>query len=180
MGAGILPATIHNGTLYFLFGKENKVAATPGWSDFGGGTDNTETYLQTAIREGCEELTGFLGSDADLRKLLKQGTFNIDNGGRYRMHIFYLKYDPQLPHYYNNNQRFLQKNLDPTILETSKIFEKEEIRWISVNEMMRMRSKFRHYFQEIVDEIYRNENEIIIFLNKKSHIKIKTQKTRRG
>ena len=180
MGAGILPATIHNDTLYFLFGKENKFAATPGWSDFGGGTDNNETYLQTAIREGCEELTGFLGSEVDLRKLLKRGTFNIDNGDRYRMHIFYLKYDPQLPHYYNNNQRFLQKKLDPAILETNKIFEKEEIRWISVNEMMKMRSKFRNYFQEIVDEIYKNETEIISFLNKKSHIKIKTQKNRRG
>ena len=180
MGAGILPATIHNGTLYFLFGKENKGADTPGWSDFGGGTDNNETYLQTAIREGCEELTGFLGSDVDLRKLLKTGTFNIDNGERYRMHIFHLNYDPQLPHYYNNNRRFIQKKLDHIILETSKIFEKEEIRWISVNEMMKMRSKFRNYFQEIVDEIYKNETEIISFLNKKSHSKLKTQKNRRG
>ena len=126
------------------------------------------------------ERESFLGARNFLKKNAEEYKFNIDNGERYRMHIFYLKYDPQLPHYYNNNQRFLQKNLDPTILETSKIFEKEEIRWISVNEMMKMRSKFRNYFQEIVDEIYKNENEIISFLNKKSHIKIKTQKTRRG
>jgi hypothetical protein len=38
MGAGVLPATIHNNKIYFLFGKENKFADTPGWSDFGGGT----------------------------------------------------------------------------------------------------------------------------------------------
>jgi hypothetical protein len=177
MGAGILPTTIHNGTLYFLFGKENKFADTPGWSDFGGGTDTNETYLQTAIREGGEELTGFLGSDADLSKLLKKGTFNIDNGDTYRMHIFYMKYDPQLPHYYNNNQQFLQKKLDPKVIEKSKIFEKEEIQWISVNEMMKMRSKFRSYFQEIVDKIYKNKNEIIIFINKKSYLR-KTQKKR--
>ena len=60
MGAGILPTTIINNKLYFLFGKENKYADTPGWSDFGGGTDNKETFMETSMREGAEELTGFL------------------------------------------------------------------------------------------------------------------------
>lgn len=50
MGAGILPTTIHNNKLYFLFGKENKYADTPGWSDIGGGTDNDETFMQTAMK----------------------------------------------------------------------------------------------------------------------------------
>ncbi len=41
MGAGILPTTIHNGKLYFLFGKEGKYEdSAPGFSDFGGGTKN--------------------------------------------------------------------------------------------------------------------------------------------
>ena len=70
MGAGILPTTIHNNKLYFLFGKENKYADTPGWSDIGGGTDNDETFMQTAMREGAEELTGFLGMENDIKKLL--------------------------------------------------------------------------------------------------------------
>ena len=53
MGAGILPTTIYKNKLYFLFGKENKYEdSAPGFSDFGGGKDNDETYLQTAIREG--------------------------------------------------------------------------------------------------------------------------------
>ena len=34
MGAGILPISIHNKKIYLLFGKENKYADTPGWSDF--------------------------------------------------------------------------------------------------------------------------------------------------
>ena len=45
MGGGILPCTIHNNKLLFLFGKENKYADTPGWSDFGGGKDGNETPL---------------------------------------------------------------------------------------------------------------------------------------
>ena len=52
MGAGILPTTIHNGKLYFLFGKESKYEdSAPGFSDFGGGTDNSESFLETAVRE---------------------------------------------------------------------------------------------------------------------------------
>jgi 8-oxo-dGTP pyrophosphatase MutT (NUDIX family) len=170
MGAGILPTTIHNNKLFFLFGKENKYEeSAPGFSDFGGGTDNKETYFETAIREAGEELTGFLGNDNDIKKLLqKNGTYNIDykTGGHnnYRMHIFPFAYDEYLPFYYNNNQRFLQKRLDPNIIKESKIFEKEEIRWICVDDLNKMRPKFRSYFQNIVDLILDQKDEIYSFI----------------
>jgi hypothetical protein len=102
MGAGILPTTIHNNKLYFLFGKENKYEdSASGFSDFGGGTDNKETFLQTAIREGTEELTGFLGSTNDLRNMLKKyGTYNIDYKSEgystYRSHLFPYNYNEYL------------------------------------------------------------------------------------
>jgi transcription termination factor NusB len=172
MGAGILPTTIHNGKLYFLFGKENKYEdSAPGFSDFGGGTDFSETYLETAVREGAEELTGFLGSSKDIKKLLeKNGTYNIDNDTNghkiYRMHIFPMSYDPMLPFYYNNNQRFLQQKLDPEIIKSTKIFEKAEIKWICVDDLIKMRSQFRSYFQNIVDMIYKQKNDIERFIVK--------------
>lgn len=80
MGAGLLPTAIHNNKLYFLFGKENKYEDTsPGWADFGGGTDNNETLLETSIREGTEELTGFIGSSNDIKQMIKKsGTYNVD------------------------------------------------------------------------------------------------------
>ena len=76
-GAAILPATIHNGTLYFLFGKENKFeSSAPGFSDFGGGVDKGESVYNAAIREAGEELTGFLGSGKEIKSLLgKHGTY---------------------------------------------------------------------------------------------------------
>jgi len=174
MGAGILPTCIHKNKLYFLFGKEHDYCDTPGWSDFGGGTDDRETYMQTAIREGGEELTGFLGSDADLSKMLKRnGTFNIDynsNGHTtYRMHIFKMNYDEALPYYYNNNQRFLQKRLDAAIIKRTKIFEKAQIRWICIDELLKMRKEFRSYFQDIVDMICDKKSEIFRFINKGSN-----------
>lgn len=182
MGAGILPTTIHNNKLYFLFGKENQYEdSAAGFSDFGGGTDNNEDFLETAIREGGEELTGFLGSDNDVKSMLKKyGTYNIDYKDKnskfstYRMHIFPMEYDELLPFYYNNNQRFLQKRLDPKIIKKSKIFEKEEIRWVCVDDIIKMRPKFRSYFQNIVDMIYAQKNEIKKFISK--NVKKSTKK----
>jgi 8-oxo-dGTP pyrophosphatase MutT (NUDIX family) len=174
MGAGVLPTTIHNGKLYFLFGKEGKYEdSAPGFSDFGGGTDHKETFFKTAIREAGEEFTGFLGSDTEVKKLLtKNKTYNIDytsntNHGTYRMHIFPFEYNEWLPLYYNNNQQFLQKHLSPEVFKKNKIFEKAEINWICVDDIKRMRPKFRSYFQNIVDMILAQKEDIISFIKKR-------------
>jgi len=189
MGAGILPTTIYKNKLYFLFGKENKYEDTaPGFGDFGGGTDNNESYLETAIREGCEELTGFLGSEEDLKNLLnKYGTYNIDvktsSGSIYRIHLFPLEYDDKLPFYYNNNQQFLQKRLYPNVIKNSKIFEKEEIRWICVDDLLKMKSKFRFFYGKTLERIYKERNNIKKFIdhglnNKSVNLKKRTRRVR--
>lgn len=193
MGAGILPTTIHNGKLYFLFGKEGKYEdSAPGFSDFGGGTDNNESFLETAIREAGEEFTGFLGSDNDVRKMLKKsGTYDIDyksDGHKtYRMHIFPFEYNHWLPYYYNNNQKFLQKRLPAKVFKTTKIFEKAEIRWISVDELKKMRPQFRSYFQNIVDMMLSQKESIRKFIltckkkrTKKKLLKIKNKTLKRN
>lgn len=175
MGAGILPITrCSDGKIYFLFGKENKYEdSASGWSDFGGGTDNNETFFQTASREGSEELTGFLGSSRDIAGLLKRGALTIDytepsgKHGTYRTHLVPMKYDPKLPYYYNNNQRFLQKHLDPKIIQSTKIFEKAEIRWICIDHLKKMRKQFRSFFQHIIDEIIARKSEIMQFVKER-------------
>jgi 8-oxo-dGTP pyrophosphatase MutT (NUDIX family) len=171
MGASILPVTFYNGRIFFLFGKERDIDENPGWSDFGGGTEKGETFLETAIREGGEELKGFLGSDEEIRNMLKKyGTFNIDyksNGySTYRCHIFPMEYDEKLPYYYNNNQRFLQKRLYPDVIKKTKIFEKEEIRWLSIDEMKSMKSQFRFFFPPIIDRISNEKVAIKKFISK--------------
>ena len=184
MGAGILPTTIHDGKLYFLFGKEGKYEdSAPGFSDFGGGTDNKESFFETAVRESCEEFTGFLGSESEVRKMLKRnGTYFIDHKTdghqTYRMFIFPFEYNEWLPHYYNNNQRFLQKRLSPKILKTSKIFEKAEIRWICVDDLPKIKSQFRFYFIHIIDSILNQQQSITHFVasNLKKSKKIKSIK----
>ena len=180
MGAGILPTTIHDNKLYFLFGKENKYADTPGWSDIGGGTDNNESFLDTASREGMEELTGFLGMEKDIKKLLtKHGNYKIDFGEphrRYRVHIFPMKYDPNLPVYYNHNHRFLERKLSKNLIKNSKIFEKEEIKWVCEDDIPKMRAQFRHYFRDVADQIHAEKSDIRAFIRRSNRRKKSTKK----
>ena len=174
MGASVLPVTIYNGQIYFLFGKERNIDENPGWSDFGGGTDANETFMQTAIREACEELTGFLGSSQSIKKLLtKYGTYNIDynsdNHKTYRCHIFPIKSDQyfifeSLPFYYNNNQKFLQKRLPANIIKNTKIFEKTEIKWFSFKEIIENHRQFRSFYQNIIHLILGNKSSIEKFV----------------
>ena len=177
MGAGILPTAIYKGKLYFLFGKENAYADTPGFSDFGGGTENGESFLTTAAREGSEELTGFLGSQKDVRQLMRRnGTYVINSNG-YRMHVVPLAYDEALVRYYNNAQAFIQANLDPAIIQKVKIFEKAEIQWKSVAALsgMQQRGEFRSYFNAMVDMLKAEEQAIRRFIGQRSNMKTKTR-----
>lgn len=193
MGGSILPVTLHNGKIYFLFGKERDIDENPGWSDFGGGTDKGETFIQTAIREGGEELTGFLGSDNDIRQMLrKYGTYNIDYNSEgystYRCHIFPMEYDEMLPYYYNNNQQFLQKRLDSKIIRDTKIFEKTQIRWFSFDDIKKHHNDFRCFYKNVVHLILGNKSAIEGFVKSKlgkHHKKTirrykKTRKTRKN
>ena len=174
MGASILPVTVYNDKIMFLFGKERDMDENPGWSDFGGGTDNNETFIQTAIREGGEELTGFLGSSADIKTLLyKYGTIPIDyksvGYSTYRTHIFPMIYDAQLPLYYNNNQKFLQQKLNPSVIHNTKIFEKTQIEWFSFDDIQKHYNTFRPFYKNIIDVILLNRYKIEEFITNSLH-----------
>uniref|UniRef100_A0A6C0KMU0 Nudix hydrolase domain-containing protein n=1 Tax=viral metagenome TaxID=1070528 RepID=A0A6C0KMU0_9ZZZZ len=178
MGASILPVTIHNNKIYFLFGKERDIDENPGWSDFGGGTEKGESFFQTAIREGSEELTGFLGNSIQIKDLLKEyGTYIIDyksNGhSTYRCHIFPIQYDDKLPFYYNNNQQFLQKKLDPKIIIETKIFEKTQIEWFSFHDIKKRQNEFRSFYKNIIELILGNKIYIETFVKKSFRKKTK-------
>ena len=173
VAGSILPISIHNGELFFLFGKENDLADTPGFSDFGGGVDNGETPYKTALREGAEELTGFLGGEKEIEELIRKngGTYNMQHN-TYHMHLFVIDYDNNLPTYYNQNHRFLWSRMDNEELEKTKLFEKAEIRWFSISDMKSHRSEFRNFYQEIVDKFIENQENIYHFIeNKSSNIK---------
>jgi hypothetical protein len=186
VGASVLPACIHKGKLYFLFGKENSLADTPGWADFGGGVDPGENILESAMREGGEELTGFLGGEKEMRALIrKNGGYLPMSYDTYHIHLFHLPYEPLLPYYYNLNHEFLWKRMNKQFLTDTKLFEKIEIRWFSVDDMRRNRGKFRNFYRNIVDMLLKKEKEIRAFLKHgkgktMSKIKSSSRKTRKN
>ena len=165
-GSGILPISIHNNKLYFLLGKENKYCDSPGFCPFSGSSDNNETFFQTALREGTEELTGFLGSQSEMEKKMKKGTYNIDFDKGFRLFLLPIEYDEKLPLYYNNNQRFLQKHLNPNVIKKTKIFEKAEIKWVCIDDFLKMRPQFRKYFKQNSLIIYNDREKIYNFAKK--------------
>lgn len=158
MTAGsILPVCIHKNQLYFLFGKENKLEeSAKGWSDFGGGCEKGESPYQTAMREGAEELTGFLGSSTDLKKYDSM-TFQL-NG--YNVFLIHVPYNETLVDCYNKNHAFLWKHMDEQVLSKSKLFEKIEIRWFSVSDMQHQRRVFRPFYRDIVDILLSQQQSI--------------------
>jgi len=162
VAGSILPVAIHNNKLFFLFGKENSMEdSAKGWSDFGGGVEHGETTFQTALREGSEEMTGFLGNSNEIKDLIKKnGGFYEIIHNTYHVHIFLIDYDENLPKYYNQNHRFLWDKMDNIILNKSKLFEKIEIDWFSIQDMKKRIKEFRNFYQDIVD----------LFLSKKENI----------
>lgn len=138
--------------------------------------------VETAAREGVEETTGFLGTPAEIRARLKKvnrtrqwrrprtrkshaartrrvpnaeafGNFESLTHGTYTVFFLPMQYDPHLPKYYNSSHALLWKCLDRKLLNDSKLFEKQSIRWFTRAEMVRRRGEFRGFYREIVDRI---------------------------
>jgi len=182
VAGSILPVALHNNQLYFLFGKENPLEdSAKGFSDFGGGVENNESPFDTAMREGGEELTGFLGDGQDIRKhVAKTGchTITVDT---YHVHIVPFQYDERLPFYYNNNHRFLWERMDKQLLNRSKLFEKIEIQWFTPDQMRKRRREFRPFYRKIVSKFLEEMPAIRAFVTKsQGKRKNKTMKKRGG
>jgi hypothetical protein len=161
VGAGLLPAAVHKGTIYLLFGRENELNDTPGWADFGGGSKKSETPLDVATREGSEELNGLLGSQSSLRKVAVRHKIAELKFKEYTTIIFKTEYDEKLEKYYNNNYRFFEKYLPGAKKNPyNGLLEKAEIKWFTFGELKKNRGKFREFYQNVVDIILEHEDEI--------------------
>ena len=138
------------------------------------------------MREGGEELTGFLGDGKQIEALIKR------SGGVYKMqyetyhiHLFNLPYNADLVKHYNDNHQFLWQRMNKKFLTNTKLFEKIEIKWFGLREMKKRRNEFRNFYRNVVDLILKEEPNIRKFLKKcstrrRSKSNRKTQKKRAG
>ena len=157
MGAGVLPVSFYEGQLYFLFGEEFDEHK---WIDFGGGEKRGETTLQNAIREGCEELNGFFGSENEFKHLIKNNLIIKLSLETYTTFIVEVPYDPNLPFYFNNHHKFIKSHL-PHLVGKNGLFEKRQIKWFTLTDMNQQRSRFRHYYKAMLDQIRQHEKIIL-------------------
>jgi len=173
MGAGLLPVGMKGNKLMFLFGEERKRPneTARGWADFGGGPDNDETNIETAAREGSEELCGFLGTPNKVRELLKGKKVVLKPKDiKYTSFLVPINYSDDIVKYFNNQVAFLNKYLPSNVINKSVIYEKEKIRWFSIGDLKKERSKFRNFYRNMIDEIIKNEDNIRkLFKSKKNY-----------
>lgn len=161
VGAGLLPAALHKGVVYLLFGRENELNDTPGWADFGGGSKPNETPLDVASREGSEELNGLLGSKSKLKEVAVRHKIAELKYEEYTTILFKTEYDKKLQEYYANNYHFFEKYLPGAKKNPyNGLLEKAEIKWFTFAELRKNRSKFRLFYRNMVDIILENESEI--------------------
>ena len=166
MGGGALPIAFNkkNKKVYLLFGKENEYLNkdSPGFSDFGGGEKAGESALDTALREGCEELNGFFGCEGEIKRLIKENLVTSLNHDRYTTFLFEIEYDENLPYYFNNNYKFLKSHVNKLVRHaTNGLFEKSVIKWMTFDDLRNERSSFRSYYRNVVDVILENEDDIV-------------------
>lgn len=161
VGAGLLPAAVHKGVIYLLFGRENELNDTPGWADFGGGSKRNETPLDVASREGSEELNGLLGSKNELKKIAVKHKIAELKFHSYTTIVFKTEYDEKLEEYYANNYHFFEKYLPGAKKNPHNgLLEKAEIKWFTFAELRKNRGKFRSFYRNMVDIILEHEDEI--------------------
>ena len=176
VGAGVLPVAIHNGCVYLLFGRENELDDTPGWSDFGGGVERGESTLDAAAREGSEELNGMLGSQHHIKMLASKRAVATLKYATYTTFAFKTHYDVRLENYYRNNYKFFEKYLPAVKSDSGNgLLEKSEIKWFTFPELRNNKSSFREFYRNMVDVIFENEAVITARL-KKMKMKCRSRK----
>ena len=128
--AGVLPYTYDpKGKIYFLLGKDIDGV----WSDFGGRVENEDNddHSKTASREFYEETLGSIITINECYIKLTQGNplkiiSKTLNGSPYYMYFLYIDFK-DWGDIFNRTYNFLKYSNAPT-----KIFEKTQIRWISL------------------------------------------------
>jgi 8-oxo-dGTP pyrophosphatase MutT (NUDIX family) len=161
VGAGLLPAAVHKGVIYLLFGRENELNDTPGWADFGGGSKRNESALDVATREGSEELNGLLGSQSVLKREAVRNKIAELKFKSYTTIVFKTEYDEKIEDYYLNNYKFFEKYLPAAKKNPHNgLLEKAEIKWFSFADLRKNRCKFREFYRNMVDIILEHEDEI--------------------
>lgn len=157
-GASILPIALYRGAIILLLGQERQ---NNSWCSFGGGPHKGETAFQTAIREGSEELNGFLGSNKKLENIINKNLIlTLESRNKHTTYIFKTNYNKDLPVYFANNNKFVEMHLKNQInSEHNGLFEKKKIEWILLDNINNY--NIRPCFIDTISCLFKNKEKII-------------------
>ncbi len=160
MGAGILPIALYRGTIFLLLGQERHNDLL---CDFGGSPHKGEQIIDTAVREGCEELNGLLGDIKSVDKLVNNNLILMINDAKYTSYVFNIKYDKNLPYYFKNLNNFAESYLVDKVNDNHNgLFEKKKIEWYKLDDLKNSNSNFmknvRPHYRNILISISSKED----------------------
>jgi hypothetical protein len=69
--------------------------------------------------------------------------------------------------------------LDHKLLQKTKVFEKIELKWFSIDMMKKQRNSFRNFYRNIVDQLIIQQPEIESFIKSTFHKKQNKNRTKK-
>lgn len=162
--AGILPyAYDDDNTPVFLLGKE----IFGKWSPLAGTVEKGETPQEAAIREFTEECMGFYTKDYLEPFVKKDNLITLEDDSTFT--YYYLvpfDWNWQLPYFFESVTKFLLPYTEgkknrwgvPTFGSKDGLFEKSEIRWFTLDELLNMgvkkkRNIFNYETRQLINKI---------------------------
>jgi len=163
--AGIIPFSFLDGELYFLFGREAKDIKSEDrslWGDFGGKIKKEkENNLEGMIREFWEGSNGVLGENENITNYINSNfeKLLVVHSKEYKGVILFLPitYDKKIEKIFSSTTKLIKHVLDKkTEIQKTKqrgLMEKDMIQWFSMNELLKLKKRFRQKNQEILQII---------------------------
>ncbi len=154
-GAGILPFARHNENIYLFLGRENMEgghSASGQWSDFGGGKENDETELETALREGEEELNGLFGNAEILSNLVKKTNITIKTKTFYT-YLMEVKYDINKVNELKIKYEYALQHTPDLVFAHNGLYEKDRGIWLKLEDVNEFKPNLRRWYYYIIDKI---------------------------
>jgi hypothetical protein len=154
-GAGLLPFTRHNGSIYLFLGRENMEgghSASGQWSDFGGRRENNETELETALREGNEELSGIFGDYHKLLNLVLKTNIVIQTK-TFCTYLMQVEYDENKVNELKIKYEYALQNTPDLVHSHNGLYEKDRGIWLKLEDVEKFRSQLRRWYHPIMTKI---------------------------
>lgn len=157
-GCGILPVSFYKGEFYVLFGRERRIPKAKDscmWSDFGGASEENESRIETACREGYEELNGCLGDVHELKKRISDDLLiKIDiNNSTYTTFLIRVDYDIKIEDSFKDIYDYVLNNNQKLLYEHNGLYEKDLAKWVKVKDLMKFKKKIRKFYRPMIKKI---------------------------